>query len=142
MFFLVCCKSFCQPLDTQLIGRAYVKGHPADGFVFWDIRLLHQLQRQLLIVERDRDDNSRRRPSPNHKVVFHFGGLSNNSNSSNNSPASLQISAQNLGCEDKPSIRKFHAYQLSRAVIRARPLPFLSSELQQRGALREESWIK
>ena len=73
---------------------------------------------------------------------FILAVLSNNSNSSNNSPASLQTLARNFGSGDNLSSRKFHSHQLSRSVIRAGPLPSPSSEPQQRGAKMEESWIK
>jgi hypothetical protein len=50
---------------------AYVKSHPADRFIFWNIRLFHQLQFQCLIIERDSNDNTRWRPCAYHKMVFH-----------------------------------------------------------------------
>lgn len=61
---------------TRVRGlRAYVKGHPADGLVLWNLRLFDQLQLQRLVVKRDRDDDTGRRPRADHEVVFdHVGG--------------------------------------------------------------------
>ena len=54
---------------------AYVESHPANRLIFRDLRLLHQLKLECFVVERDRDDHTRRRPCPYHKMVFdHFDG--------------------------------------------------------------------
>jgi hypothetical protein len=49
---------------------AYVKCHPADRLILGNFSLLHQFQLQCLVVERDCDNNTRRRPCADHKMVF------------------------------------------------------------------------
>jgi hypothetical protein len=49
---------------------AYVKCHPADGLIFGNLCLFHQLEFQCLVVERDRDNNTWRRPRADHKMMF------------------------------------------------------------------------
>lgn len=66
------------PVKIERLGSSstYVKGHPADWLIVVDVRLLHQLQCQLLVVKSDCDNHARLQPGPDHKMMFcHAGRL-------------------------------------------------------------------
>jgi len=65
--------SLSLPLALPLVVWAYVKRHPADGLLPGNLRLLDQLQGERFVVERDRDDDSRRRPCANHEMMLAHG---------------------------------------------------------------------
>lgn len=57
-------------LEKARSGGTYVKGHPANWFIVRNLRLFDQLQRQLLVVESNRDDDPGLHPCPNHKMML------------------------------------------------------------------------
>jgi len=54
-------------------GITHVKCHPRDGLILRDLSPLDQFEGELLVVEGEGKDGTRRRPGADHEMVYGHG---------------------------------------------------------------------